>query len=90
MAAGISGTVQVTNSNTTFGWGKPNANSIKIAALTGDATKITDCGYDNGVVMPGLTAPARRVGFFYTSSSSSLTYEGGLLFDNAIRWAGGF
>ena len=39
MAAGLSGTVQVTASNTTFGWGKVNANAAKIATLTTDSTK---------------------------------------------------
>jgi uncharacterized repeat protein (TIGR01451 family) len=89
MASGLSGTVQVTSSNTTFGWAKVNANGLKIATLTSDSTKATDFGYESGVVMPGLTAPARRVGFFYTASSSSLTTNEGLLFDNAIRWAAG-
>jgi hypothetical protein len=89
MAAGLSGTVQVTSATTTFGWGVVNANAAKIATLTTDATKATDFGYDINAVMPGLTAPRRRVGFFYTSSSSGLTVNGGLLFDNAIKWAAG-
>ena len=89
MAGGLSGTVQVTSANATFGWGKPNTNAAKIATLTTDSTKATDFGYASGAVMPGLTAPARRVGFFYTASSATLTTNGGVLFDNAIRWAAG-
>ena len=89
MAAGLSGTVQVTTANTTFGWGKLNANGLKIATLTTDSTKATDFAYEANAVMPGLTAPKRRVGFFYTASSSGLTTNGGLLFDNAIKWAVG-
>ncbi len=89
MAAGLSGTIQVTSANTTFGWGVVNANAAKIATLTTDATKTTSFGYDINAVMPGLTAPRRRVGFFYTASSSGLTVNGGLLFDNAIKWAAG-
>jgi len=89
MAGGLSGTVQVTVSNTKFAWGKPNANAAKIATLTSDSTKATDFGYASGSVMPGLTAPAARVGFFYTASSSALTTNGGVLFDNAIKWAAG-
>lgn len=89
MAAGLSGTVQVTSGNTTFGWGIVNANAAKIATLTTDATKATSFGYASGTAMPGLTAPARRVGFFYTASSSGLTINGGLLFDNAVKWAAG-
>jgi uncharacterized repeat protein (TIGR01451 family) len=89
MAAGLSGTVQVTSATTTFGWGVVNANAAKIATLTTDATKATDFGYEANAVMPGLTAPRRRVGFFYTASSATLTTNGGLLFDNAIKWAAG-
>lgn len=89
MVGGLTGTVQATASNTTFGWGKPNANAAKIATLTGDSTKATSFGYASGAAMPGLTAPARRVGFFYAASSQPLTYEGSLLFDNAVRWAAG-
>lgn len=73
MAAGLTGTVQVTTSTTTFAWGKPNANAVKIAALAADANKATSFGYAVGAQMPGLAAPARRVGFFYTASSASLT-----------------
>ncbi len=51
--------------------------------------KLKNSGYETNVVMPGLTAPRRRVGFFYTASSASLTTSGGLLFDNAIKWAAG-
>jgi hypothetical protein len=89
MAAGLSGTVQVTSATTTFGWGVVNANAAKIATLTTDATKATDFGYDTNAVMPRLIAPRRRVGFFYTASSAGLTTNGGLLFDNAIKWAAG-
>ncbi len=90
MAAGLSGTIQVTSATTTFAWGIVNANAAKIATLTTDATKATDFGYASGAAMPGLTAPAKRVGFFYTASSSALTTNGGLLFDNAVKWAAGF
>lgn len=89
MASGLTGTVQVTSADTTFGWGVVNANAVKVATLTSDTTKATDFGYANGAVMPGLTAPARRIGFFYTASSTSLTTNGGLLFDNAVKWAAG-
>jgi hypothetical protein len=89
MAAGLSGTVQVTSATTTFGWGVVNANAAKIATLTTDATKATDFGYEANAVMPGLTAPKRRVGFFFTASSATLTTSGGLMFDNAIKWAAG-
>lgn len=46
MAAGLSGTVQVTSANTTFGWGKLNTNAVKIATLTTDSTKATNFRYE--------------------------------------------
>ncbi len=61
----------------------------KITNLNKFSTKSTSFGYDINDVMPRLTAPRRRVGFCYTASSSGLTVNGGLLFDNAIKWAAG-
>ncbi len=90
MATGLSGTIQVTAAMTTFAWGVINANAAKVATLTNDATKATDFSYASGAAMPGLTAPARRVGFFYTAASASLTISGESLFDNAVKWAAGF
>ena len=66
-----------------------NNNHVKIAILITDSTKATSFAYEANAVMPGLTAPRRRVGFFYIASSSALTANGGLLFDNAIKWAAG-
>ena len=88
MAANLSGTVAVITTASTFTWGKPNANAAKIATLTIDATKAVIFGYDNGTTMPGLDAPARRVGLFMTdTTAASLTASGGALFDAAIKWA---
>lgn len=89
MAGGLSGTNQVTEANTTFAWGAVNANGVKFATLTSNSGRATSFGYANGAVMPGLTAPARRVGFFFTASSQPLTWEVGLLFDNSVKWAAG-
>jgi len=90
MAAGLSGTVAVTSSATTFSWGKPNANATAIAKLTADATQVGIFGYATGAVMPGLTAPAPRVGFFLSdTNAASLTANGWSLFDAAVAWATG-
>lgn len=95
MAAGFSSTINVVNPNSTFTWGKPNANAVKIASLTGDATRIAIFGYDTGALMPallpdGLPAPARRVAFFLTDTNgNTLTIPpngGTALFDAAIKW----
>ncbi len=88
MAAGLTGTVSVVTTASSFTWGKPNTNAAKIASLTGDATRITIFGYEAGASMPGLPAPARRVSFFLTDTNGvNLTANGGSLFDAAIKWA---
>ena len=88
MAAGLSGTVTVVNSGSSFSWGLPNVNAAKIASLASDANKSVIFGYDGGVAMPGLEAPARRVGLFMTDlTASSLNSNGNALFDAAMRWA---
>jgi hypothetical protein len=90
MAAGLSGTVSVVITSGTFDWGKPNANAASIATAAKDTTKTMIFGYTTGAVMPGLTAPARRVGLFmFDTSGGSFTANGGLLFDAAIKWATG-
>jgi uncharacterized repeat protein (TIGR01451 family) len=90
LAAGLSGTVTVVSSGKTFDWGKPNANAISVATVVGDTAKTTIFGYENGAVMPGLTAPARRVGLFlYDDTAASFTTSGTALLDSAIKWARG-
>lgn len=90
LAAGFPGTRTETTASTTFNWGKPNANGAKIATVTNDANKTVIFGYETGSVMPGLTAPARRVGLFLDdTSASTLTAEGTALLDAAIQWARG-
>jgi hypothetical protein len=90
MAAGLSGSPVVLTpaSTSTFTWGKPNTNAVKVASLAGDATKFVIFGYDARVAMPGLEAPARRVSLFLSdTTAASLNTDGGALFDAAVRWA---
>jgi uncharacterized repeat protein (TIGR01451 family) len=90
LAAGRSGNVTVVSAARTFDWGKPNANAISVATLFGDATKTAIFAYESGAVMPGLTAPARRVGLFlYDDTAASFNSNGAALLDAAIRWARG-
>jgi len=90
LAAGLSGTVTVTSSSQTITWGKPAAAAAKVGAQTSDATKIVVFGYEKGSAMVGLSAPARRVGFFlYDTTAAGLTSNGWKLFDAAIAWAKG-
>lgn len=90
LAAGLSGTVTVLNVSGTMSWGKPNANAVAIATAATDSTKTLIFGYASGAAMPGLTAPARRVGLFMNdTSAASFNSNGDLLFDTAVKWATG-
>ncbi|HEX8723264.1 MAG TPA: Ig-like domain-containing protein [Pyrinomonadaceae bacterium] len=90
LAANLSGTVTVTSASGTMNWGKPNANAASVATLVSDATRPVVFGYESGAVMPGLTAPARRVGLYlHDTTASVFTAAGQTLFDAAIKWAGG-
>jgi hypothetical protein len=87
MAAGQTGTPAVVSTASNFGWGIPNVNSVKIAALASDASKFAIFGYDNGVTMPGLAGPSRRVSMFMTDlTAGSFNTAGGALFDAAAKW----
>jgi len=88
LASGLSGTITVYNANNTVSWGKPNANAAKVATVVGDSTKISIFGYATGSTMPGLTAPAKRVGLFlFDTSANNLNGNGWSLFDAAVNWA---
>jgi hypothetical protein len=70
--------------------GKPNANAASVATLNSDTTKIIIYGYTQGASMPGLVAPARRVGSFMSDTTAgSFNTNGWTLFDAAINWATG-
>jgi hypothetical protein len=91
MAADQTYSPAAASANSTFSWGKPNANATKIAVLAGDPTRTVIFGYDKGESMPGLAAPARRVGIFFDdTTASSLTAAGWALFDEAVEWATSF
>ena len=88
LAAGLSNQPAVVTAGTTFSWGNPNVNAAKIATVINDANKVVIFGYDKGVAMSSLNAPARRVGLFMTDvTAANFNTNGGLLFDAAIKWA---
>ncbi|HYY56657.1 MAG TPA: Ig-like domain-containing protein [Pyrinomonadaceae bacterium] len=90
MAAGLSGTVAVVTASGTFTWGKPNANASSVATLASDTSRIVVFGYNKSAAMPGLVAPARRVGLFmFDTTAATFNSNGGNLFDAAIKWATG-
>jgi uncharacterized repeat protein (TIGR01451 family) len=90
LAGGLTGTQTVVTASGTFSWGKPNANAASVATLASDTTKIIIFGYTQGASMPGLVAPARRVGSFMSdTTAASFNTNGWTLFDAAINWATG-
>jgi uncharacterized repeat protein (TIGR01451 family) len=90
LAAGLSGRVSIITGAGTLTWGKPNANAASIATLSADTTRVVIFGYEKGVMMPGMVAPARRIGLFmYDTTAVSFTNDGGALFDAAVKWAAG-
>jgi hypothetical protein len=90
IAAGYTGTLPVYNSQDWMTWGTPGSNAVKIATLEClcASHKSTIFAYDKGVAMPGLTAPARRVGFFFSDfSARNMNPHAANLFDAAVTWA---
>jgi hypothetical protein len=87
LAAGLSGTVAISTAADTLPQGSPNGNATIVARLPGTTTA-SDFGYDTGAAMPGLTAPARRVGLFLgDNTAATFTANGWALFDAAVVWA---
>lgn len=94
LAAGLGGTELVFHHmnnpglTSTFNWGKPNGNAASVATIVGNATRIAVFGYAAGASMPGLVAPARRVGFFAGDTTATyFTQSGWALFEGAVGWA---
>jgi hypothetical protein len=87
LAAGLSGTVAVSTVADTLPQGSPGAAAVIAARLPGTSTA-SDFGYDTGAAMPGLAAPARRVGLFLgDNTAATMTAQGWALFDAAVTWA---
>jgi hypothetical protein len=94
LAAGNPRSTVVTTSPGTFGWGQPLVSAVSAARVprarsAGGTPPATVFGYEPGAALAsGLTAPARRVAFLVEAEGwSSLTADGGALFDAAVRWA---
>jgi PKD repeat protein len=91
LAAGLSGTVTVTNSGAPFSWGVPGAGGTPIATLTDGTNHAGLFAYEKGATMvDGLVAPERRAGFFLNSGTPQvLTNTGWILFDATVSWLAG-
>jgi hypothetical protein len=88
LAAGIMGSVTVAGGAQAATWGNPATAAHKIATIPNQATHAAIFGYDKGAMMNGLTAPAKRVGFFATDTmADNMNDNGWKLFDAAVDWA---
>jgi subtilisin family serine protease len=88
LAAGLSGNQTVYTSSRSVAWGVPSTSAFRVGSVSGDSSRFTIFGYDQGASMVGMTAPARRVGFFFSdSSASAINNQSGQLFEAAITWA---
>jgi hypothetical protein len=89
IAAGLAGTVTVCPAGGTFAWGQPSPAAVVVARLVGPGPPAI-LAYEKGTAMAGLTAPARRVGFFFENpTATALAPHGWRLFDAAVRWTAG-
>jgi hypothetical protein len=87
LAAGLSGTVPVLTNPDRISWGLVRGEAIKVATLDGHPDRAAVFAYDRAASMPGLVAPARRVGLFlFDATPLHLTRQGWSLFDAAVRW----
>ncbi|MEZ4954515.1 MAG: HYR domain-containing protein [Saprospiraceae bacterium] len=90
IAAGLSGHVQIFNSYETVSYGVPLSSAAVIANKYGSSSRSLVFAYEDGAGLNGISAPARRVGFFLqNTSATSLTADGLKIFDAAVKWAAG-
>ena len=89
LTGGLSGTVQVSDTQARHTWAKPGSDAIVAATLANDSQRATIFGYEAGAVLAnGQTAPARRVGLFpHVGSIDNRTSASRDLFMAAVQWA---
>ena len=88
LAAGLTGTLAAVTQVSDIGWGNPSRNAVRIATVPGRPNQVAIFAYPTGAQMPGLAAPAKRVGFFAIETSASLLSNDGVrLVTAAINWA---
>jgi len=89
LSAGLdSGLNIITEVPSTFMYGKPGNAAYKIAAIEGTTDQYGIFGYEKGVSMAGMNAPARRIGFFLHDITAASLNENGLsLINSAFDWA---
>jgi len=87
LAAGLSGEPAVSSASV-MTYGLPSGEVTVVATAPGNSGQALIFAYEQGAAMSGLTAPARRMGFFFRGSQPTvLTAAGWSLFDAAVAWA---
>ena len=87
IAAKMAGDIRVLDNFIESSWGKPSANADIIAVWQGQVTKAAIFAYEKGAEMVGMSAPERRVGFFFNDGvRDETTNHGWTLFDAAVNW----
>jgi hypothetical protein len=90
IAQGATGEFTVFSKSKTVTWGLPGSGASRIGYIPGNPNCVMLYAYDAGASMVGMTAPARRVGFFlHNSSAEKLTNTGWQLFERTVQWASG-
>ncbi len=88
LAGGLGGSVTITAAPAELGWAQPSESALIAATMADDPTHAMLFGYPAGAAMPGLAAPARRVGFaIRETAAANLTGDGLALFDAAVTYA---
>ena len=88
LAAGFSGDIQVYEDDDRLAWGTPSSSAITVATVPGYASKAVIFAYEAGAQMVGMTAPAKRVGFFFQNYDvDKYGFRGVALFDAAVMWS---
>ncbi|MHC1726032.1 MAG: hypothetical protein AB9866_08520 [Syntrophobacteraceae bacterium] len=88
LAASLSGKIQVQTRLLRMGWGVPGQEAITVGVLEDGSPQSTIFAYEAETAMPGLVAPAKRVGFFIAPDGAPfLTKAGWALFDAAVEWS---
>lgn len=89
IAAGLKpGNVEVYKTPQKTNWGRAALGATVIATMPGDPDKATVFCYDRGSTMSDeYICPARRVGFFLTTSIDQLNENGLALYRAGLKWA---
>ena len=88
LAVGFSGDTPVYQGSKRLGYGTPGDGAITVATVPGQPEKAFVFAYEQGAMMVGMEAPAKRMGFFFQNDDVlAYDYRGVTLFDAAVLWA---